>query len=93
MRKNVPFVWGEEQHQAMEELKMALTIAPTLVKITYDEDSGEIILATDASGGSWGAVLMQLNERGYDTHPDMKAAFGQRPKHHTILRNESVKLL
>jgi hypothetical protein len=42
----------------MEELKMALTRAPALVKINYDKDSGEIILAMDASGGSWGAVLM-----------------------------------
>jgi hypothetical protein len=48
----------------MEELKMALTRAPALVKITYGEDSGEIILATDASGGGWGAVLMQLDEKG-----------------------------
>ena len=52
----------------MEELKMALTRAPALVKITYDKDSGEIILATDASGGGWGAVLMQLDEKGL-RHP------------------------
>jgi hypothetical protein len=48
----------------MEELKMALTRAPILVKITYGEDSGEIILAMDASSVGWGAVLMQLNEKG-----------------------------
>jgi hypothetical protein len=34
----------------MEEFKMALTRAPTLVKIIYGEDSREIILVIDISG-------------------------------------------
>ena len=68
MRKNVPFVWGEAQHLAMEELKLALTRAPALVRIVYGEGAGEIILVADASGGGWGAVLMQLDEKGL-RHP------------------------
>jgi hypothetical protein len=52
----------------MEELKLELMRAPALVRIIYGEGAGEIILAADASGEGWGAVLMQLNEKGL-RHP------------------------
>ena len=46
----------------MERLKEALTNAPALSTIDYSEEAGEIILAVDASGEGWGAILQQIKE-------------------------------
>jgi len=48
----------------MDQLKLALTQAPALVRIDYSEGAGEIILAADASLEGWGSVLMQLDAEG-----------------------------
>ena len=48
-KKRVDWTWGPEQDLVMDNLKMALTRAPALVKINYLEGAGDIILATDAS--------------------------------------------
>jgi hypothetical protein len=61
---NVPFNWEDEQKEAMAILQEALTTAPALVSICYDEGAGEIILAPDASLLGWGGVLMQLDKEG-----------------------------
>ena len=60
LKKNTPFVWGKEQIEAMDLLKLALTTPPALVSLDYSEGTGEIILAVDASLEGWGGVLMQL---------------------------------
>jgi hypothetical protein len=60
-KKGVPWNWGPAQDNAMNILKTALTSAPTLVKIIYTDEAGEIILVVDASLKGWGAVLMQLD--------------------------------
>ena len=60
LKKNTPFIWGKEQIEAMDLLKLALTTSPTLVSLDYSEEVGEIILAVDASLEGWGRVLMQL---------------------------------
>ncbi len=43
----------------MAQLKRYLTEAPALISINYEEDTGLIILAVDASLEGWGAILMQ----------------------------------
>ncbi|RMZ77187.1 hypothetical protein DV738_g4461, partial [Chaetothyriales sp. CBS 135597] len=49
----VPFVWGDEQEQAMYELKIALTTPPALITLDYGPEAGPIVLAFDAiPGGS-----------------------------------------
>ena len=68
LRKDVPWTWGHKQDLAMDQIKIALTSAPALVKIDYDENAGEIILAVDASLTGWGAVLMQKDSEG-NRHP------------------------
>ncbi|XP_061191756.1 uncharacterized protein LOC133199998 [Saccostrea echinata] len=55
-RKGVQYQWGEEQATAFEELKIALTSAPVLA---YPLAEGTMILDTDASNFSIGAVLSQ----------------------------------
>lgn len=47
----------------MDRLKEALTTAPALMPISYEEGAGEIILAADASLTGWGGVLMQLDKQ------------------------------
>lgn len=63
-RKNVEFVWGPEQEQAMETIKHALTTAPALATPRFGPDVGALILAVDAGGEGWGAVLMQEDAEG-----------------------------
>ena len=60
MKKNTPFIWGKEQIEAMDLLKLALTTFPALVSLDYLEGAGEIILTVDTSLEGWGGVLMQL---------------------------------
>ena len=60
LKKNVVWIWLPEHDEAMELLKRALTSAPALVSIDY-KNGGLIILAVDASGTGWGAVLMQVD--------------------------------
>lgn len=59
-KKGVAFSWENEQQEAMDKLKMALTTAPALITLVYTDGAGEIILAVDASLKGWGAVLMQI---------------------------------
>ena len=68
LRKDVEWNWGKDQEMAMDTIKIALTTAPALVKIDYQEGAGEIILAVDASLVGWGAVLMQKDDMGH-RHP------------------------
>ncbi len=51
---------GKEQVEAMDLLKLALTIPPALVSLDYTEEAGNIILAVDASLEGWGGILIQL---------------------------------
>ena len=61
----------------MDTLKEALTIVPALTTIQYPQplengleiEVGEIILAMDASGTGWGAVLMQVDPGMGKCHP------------------------
>ena len=56
------FLWTEECSDAMERLKEVLTNALALSTIDYSEETGEIILAVDATGEGWGAILHQTKE-------------------------------
>ncbi|NKR04773.1 hypothetical protein GUJ75_26455, partial len=55
-KKNVPFVWGEAQQQAFDELKTRLTKAPVLVLPDFTKT---FEIECDASGLGIGGVLMQ----------------------------------
>ena len=67
-RKSVVWFWSTEHSEAMTTLKVALTTAPALVTICYDEGAGRIIVAFDASKKGWGAVIMQEDKNG-KRHP------------------------
>ena len=68
LKKNSTFEWGDDQKQAMDTLKTALTTTPALVAIDYSEPIRPIILAVDGSKKGWGAVIMQVGIEGH-RHP------------------------
>jgi hypothetical protein len=55
LKKNA-FLWGEEQHNAFEQLKLAMTKAPVLALPDYKQP---FIFVADACGYGLGAVIMQ----------------------------------
>jgi hypothetical protein len=62
-RKDMEFVWGEEQENAMNTLKNKVTSAPCLKPIDYASDR-RVILSVDSSEIAVGWILSQLNEKG-----------------------------
>ena len=44
----------------MDRLKLAITSAPCLIKISHEPGAGDIVLAVDASLEGWRGVLMQI---------------------------------
>jgi ribonuclease HI len=60
--KGVPWKWTDEQEEAMNALKNALTAPPALCRISYDEGAGEIVIGVDASLSGWGATMGQRDE-------------------------------
>ena len=46
----------------MEILKEALTNTLALATLDYADNAGEIILAVDASGEGWSAILQQVKD-------------------------------
>jgi hypothetical protein len=59
--KGVPFVWGDEQQQAFENLKDACCAAPVLSFVSPDQ---ELLLTTDASSLGIGGLLEQVDASG-----------------------------
>ncbi|KAI0997515.1 hypothetical protein K3495_g10672, partial [Podosphaera aphanis] len=68
LKKGAEWHWGDMQRDAMVSLKAAITSAPALVKLCYDNDAGQIVLTVDASLQGWGADLGQLDAEG-KRHP------------------------
>ena len=69
LTKKTPFHWQDEQQQAFERLKMAMTSTPVLA---YPNATDAFILDTDASNHSIGAELLQVQDGkerviGYDS--------------------------
>ena len=60
-KKNVPFVWGDEQARCFDKLKMAITSPPVL---SIPDFSKQFVLQTDACGTAVAAVLLQQHEDG-----------------------------
>ena len=57
LRKGTPWVWGEAQQKAMDNIRMQLCNLPEL----YTFDPGQLtIVTTDASGDGLGATLSQV---------------------------------
>jgi hypothetical protein len=64
--KNRPFEWTEAQQRAFQDIKDALTTAPTLA---LPNNKGTFIVKTDASDKAIGAVLEQVDPESHETHP------------------------
>ena len=59
-RKGVPFIFGQEQSAAQEDLKNALLSSPALRPIDYSSDA-PVILAVDTSPIEVGFYLCQVD--------------------------------
>ncbi len=59
-KKNIPFVLGKEEVEAMDLLKLALKTPQALVYSDYTKGAGDIIFAVNASLEGWKGVLIQL---------------------------------
>ncbi|GJS18843.1 reverse transcriptase domain-containing protein [Tanacetum coccineum] len=77
-QKNKPYVWGEDEEEAFQTLKLKLCSAPIL---SLPEGSEDFVVYCDASLKGFGAILMQRekviayasrqlrkNEENYTTH-------------------------
>ena len=60
-KKGVTQDQGNEQEKAIEALKLALTMAPALVKICYRPEFRDIIVGVDASLEGQGCIIRQLD--------------------------------
>ncbi|GKA60123.1 putative reverse transcriptase domain-containing protein [Tanacetum coccineum] len=78
LQKNKPYVWGDDEEEAFQTLKLKLCSAPIL---SLPEGSEDFVVYCDASLKGFGAVLMQRekviayasrklrkNEENYTTH-------------------------
>ena len=61
VKKEVPFVWTQEQEDAFNTLKQALISEPIL---QYPDFNKTFYLMTDGSARGYGAVLSQKDEKG-----------------------------
>ena len=62
-KKDVEFIWGPEQEEAMRVIKAEVIAAPILCAIDYSSDR-EVILAVDSSYIAVGFILYQLGADG-----------------------------
>jgi hypothetical protein len=61
LKKDMPFVWGKEQEEAMDQLAYAISINPILRRPNYEKP---FYLEVDVSQYATGAVLSQKDDRG-----------------------------
>lgn len=59
LKKNTPYIWSKDQHDAFEKLKTCLMTPPVLAYPNFEKP---FILYTDASTFALGAILSQKNE-------------------------------
>jgi hypothetical protein len=62
-RKDVPFIFGQEERQAVEILKESIHESPTLRRLNYECDR-EVILTVDTSNIVIGFILLQVGADG-----------------------------
>jgi hypothetical protein len=60
LKKDVPYAWDQDQHEAFERLKACLTSPPILA---YPNFTKPFVLYTDASTFALGAILSQKDDQ------------------------------
>lgn len=63
LKKNQPFVWGEEQEKAFQAIKDGLVKAPELYAPDFER---EFVMFVDSSNVGTGAVLSQFDDKGVE---------------------------
>ena len=65
LKKDAPFLWGDEQQESWKALKHALSVAPTLL---HPDVHKKFTLMTDSSSYAIGSILCQRDDKG-NLHP------------------------
>ena len=63
LTKDADFVFGDDERQAFNALKLAVSTSPALRTLDY-RSGGEIIFSVDSSNVGFGAILSQIGEDG-----------------------------
>ena len=82
LRKDQPYVWGDEQQEAFDALKKALTMRPDF--------SNPFTIQVDASGLSIGAVLTQVEEDGVHPIVFLSRMLTNAEKNYTVIELECL---
>ena len=72
VKKGVKFVWGKEQEESFNELKLKLASAPILVMPDFEK---QFIIRTDASFDGIEGVLLQKDENSTKKPIHVKYAY------------------
>ncbi len=89
-RKNVCFVWGPEQQQAFDALKVALRQSPVLASSDPD---GWYVLDMDVSKEALGAVLAQVTLEGKKVMAYYSRTFNKAGCNYCVTRKELLAVV
>ena len=90
LRKKQRWLWEDEQREAFEELKNALTTAPVLAR---SDVSKPFYVQCDASGSALGAVLVQEYEDGEHPILYISRALNSAERNYTTTERECLALV
>jgi hypothetical protein len=96
LKKNVDFIWENEQIEFMNKLKQILISSLALIFIDYSSDAELIILDVNANLKEWDDVLMQLiASKRYSVRYESKIWSNAKAKYDAIKREcrEMLKIL
>ena len=89
-KKDQPFVWSADTQAAFETLREALTSPPILA---MPNDSGELILDTDACDHSVGSVLSQVQDGAERVIAYASRILDKRERNYCITRKELLAIV
>ena len=90
LRKKQRWIWEDEQREAFEKLKNALTTAPVLARPNF---SKPFYVQCDASGSALGAVLVQEYEDGEHPILYISRALSAAERNYTTTERECLALV
>ena len=90
LRKKQRWLWEDEQREAFEELKNALTTAPVLARPDF---SKSFYVQCDTSGSALGAVLVQEYEVGEHPILYISRALNAAERNYTTTEREYLALV
>ena len=92
-KKNMTFVWGKEQQDAMDGIKKAFSGNLMLARPNYDKEAPLITVITDRGPKGWGATLAQNDCNGEQKYIEFKSGFfNETEQRYDQLKKEALAL-